>query len=144
MWQASGTSMNTFLLVCCAASSAAALQLNAAAPVLRRSSGNILRVVPVQLEETSGGTTELSNEQITAAAEKASEPSWPEMGSSKQPDPIPLEGLPSSSGGFDPRIIIYVSLPALVLVGQLFFTFSRDALGDVALGPAVMDLWVPP
>ena len=40
---------------------------------------------------------------------------------------------------FDPRIILYVSLPALVLIGQLFFTFSRDALGDVALGPAIMD-----
>jgi len=29
---------------------------------------------------------------------------------------------------FDPRIIVYVSLPALVLGAQLFFTFSRDAL----------------
>jgi hypothetical protein len=40
---------------------------------------------------------------------------------------------------FDPRIILYVSLPALVLVGQLFFTFSRDTLSDASLGPAVMD-----
>ena len=41
---------------------------------------------------------------------------------------------------FDPRIIVYVSLPALVLAAQLFFTFSRDALTGDAVGPAVMDL----
>ena len=46
-------------------------------------------------------------------------------------------------GKFDIKIIGYVALPALVLIGQLFFTFSRDALGDAALGPAIMDLYVP-
>jgi len=79
---------------------------------------------------------ELSSETIAKAAEVASAPG---------------AGAPSASPGaaeeeeevFDPRIIVYVSLPALVLLGQLFFTFSRDALGDTALGPAVMDLWVP-
>ena len=49
------------------------------------------------------------------------------------------EDVADPDGKFDPRIILYVSLPALVLLGQLFFTFSRDALGDVALGPAIMD-----
>ena len=41
---------------------------------------------------------------------------------------------------FDPRIILYVSLPAVVLGAQLFFTFSRAALTGDAVGPAVMDL----
>ena len=56
--------------------------------------------------------------------------------------PIPN---PADEGKFEigPKFLIYVSLPALVLLGQLFFTFSRDALGDTALGPAVMDLWIP-
>ena len=47
---------------------------------------------------------------------------------------------PSQDEPFDPRIIVYVSLPALVLAAQLFFTFSRDALTGDAVGPAVMDL----
>mmetsp|Transcript_38107 Transcript_38107/g.94741 ORF Transcript_38107/g.94741 Transcript_38107/m.94741 type:complete len:82 (+) Transcript_38107:2863-3108(+) len=72
----------------------------------------------------------LSDEQIRKAAE-ASAP------------PREAETTNETSEGFDPRIIVYVSLPALVLVAQLFFTFSRDALGDVALGPAVMDLYIP-
>ena len=67
-----------------------------------------------------------------AAAEKASEP-----GQTAWPEAAPVPGLTpvindDAQGEFDPRIILYVSLPALVLVGQLFFTFSRDALGDVA------------
>jgi len=90
---------------------------------------------------------QLTPEQIVAAAEAASEPSgeavaWPE---SKAPPPggAPIAAPEDREDGFDPRLILYVSLPALVLIGQLFFTFSRDALGDAALSPAVMDLYVP-
>merc|ERR1719424_2672076 len=75
---------------------------------------------------------QLSDETIKKAAEIASAPGAGSPGAPAEEDE-----------GFDPRIILYVSLPALVLVGQLFFTFSRDALGDVALGPAVMDLYIP-
>ena len=88
---------------------------------------------------------ELSTEQITQAAEAASAPqAWPE-----QKAPVPgnepvMSKEERENDGFDPRIVVYVSIPALVLVGQLFFTFSRDALGEVALGPAVMDLMIPP
>lgn len=99
------------------------------------------RMPLARLAETEKeGSVELSDEQIKAAAEKSAEPAWPEA--------APVPGLTpvindDAQGEFDPRIILYVSLPALVLLGQLFFTFSRDALGDVALGPAVMDLWMP-
>ena len=122
-------------LTCCSA-----LQLGTAAlrPTLRS------RASPIRLESTD----ELSAEQIKAAAEKASEPgqmSWPE---SKAPtpgnEPVMTKEERGEAEGFDPRVILYVSLPALVLVGQLFFTFSRDALGDTALSAAVMDLYVPP
>ena len=122
-------------LTCCSA-----LQLGTATsrPTIRP------RASPIRLESTE----ELSAEQIKAAAEKASEPgqmAWPE---SKAPtpgnEPVMSREERGEAEGFDPRVILYVSLPALVLVGQLFFTFSRDALGDVALGPAVMDLYVPP
>ena len=50
---------------------------------------------------------------------------------------------PAAKEPFDPRIILYVSLPLLVLGLQIFFTFSRDSLSEAALGPAVMDLWLP-
>jgi len=46
---------------------------------------------------------------------------------------------PREEEPFDPRIILYVSLPALVLGAQLFFTFSRDMLAGDQVGPAVMD-----
>ena len=49
---------------------------------------------------------------------------------------------PEEKREFDVRMIAYVGLPALVLIGQLFFTFSRDALGDTALQAAVMDLYL--
>ena len=96
---------------------------------------------------------QLSDEQIAATAARAAGEeggveSWPDAKPPPQiasvEDAGPAEGLPSSPDGFDPRIIAYVGLPALVLVGQLFFTFSRDALGDSALSAAVMDLYMPP
>lgn len=43
--------------------------------------------------------------------------------------------------GFDWRIILYVSLPALVLGAQLFFTFSRDAF--IGARPSAPRLWAP-
>ena len=87
------------------------------------------------LMQEGGKTDELSDETIAKAAAAASgETQWP----TAQPKaPTPDDTTVGPSEGFDPRVILYVSLPALVLVGQLFFTFSRDALGDVALGPAV-------
>ena len=101
----------------------------------------LARARPVRLQEPPSGADELSPEQIVAAAEKASEPAWPE--SRPQPGVVPIAEDVANGDKFDPRFILYVSLPALVLGGQLFFTFSRDALGDNVLGPAVMDLWIP-
>jgi len=83
----------------------------------------------------------LSDDTIVKAAVAADTSSWPE---GKPKPATPEDTSVGPSEGFDPRVILYVSLPALVLIGQLFFTFSRDTLGDAALGPAVMDLWVPP
>lgn len=123
-------------------SGCSALQLSSAAaqPSIRRAITT--RSSPIRLEE------QISDEQIKAAAEKASEPgqmAWPE---SKAPspgnEPVMTREERGEAEGFDPRVILYVSLPALVLLGQLFFTFSRDALGEQALGPAVMDLYIPP
>ena len=120
--------------------SASGLQLSPAArPSLAARSA--ARVSTLRCEE-------ISDEQIKAAAEKASEDGktlWPE---SQAPmpgnEPMLSKEERGESEGFDPRVILYVSLPALVLLGQLFFTFSRDALGEAALGPATMDLFLPP
>ena len=116
------------LVLALLATPALALQL---APL--RAPLQAMRAPIVRLEET-----ELSDEQIAQAAEKASEPAeaWPAQKPTFGVVPNTNEDDPKE---FDPRIILYVSLPALVLIGQLFFTFSRDALGDVALGPAIMD-----
>lgn len=117
---------------------AAALQLPRvplAAPPLARARAPLLQEKPVPSEE-------LSAEQIVAAAEKAGEPvgaeSWPEMKPIGGQTEL-AEDVESKEAQFDPRFVLYVSLPALVLGGQLFFTFSRDALGDAALGPAIMN-----
>jgi hypothetical protein len=84
---------------------------------------------------------QLSDSQIKDTAAAASgEQSWPEV---KPQPPAPDDTTVGPSEGFDPRIIAYVSLPALVLIGQLFFTFSRDSLDPAILGPAVMDLMIP-
>ena len=95
--------------------------------------------------EGDAPTEELSAEQIVAAAEKASEQeAWPEAKPPAQLQPIVTTDDGTEKEPFDPRFIVYVSIPALVLGGQLVFSFSRDALGDQALGPAVMtDLWMP-
>ena len=71
-----------------------------------------------------------------AVETNADETAWPE---GKPQGAAAEDTTVGPSEGFDPRVIAYVSLPALVLGGQLFFTFSRDALGDAALGPAIMD-----
>ena len=73
------------------------------------------RARPIRLQ----GEEELTAEQIVAAAEKASgEPqaAWPE--GRPVPGVVPVAE-DVNEGGFDPRIILYVSLPALVLVGQV-------------------------
>eukprot|EP00967_Tisochrysis_lutea_P148605 scaffold284214_cov28-Tisochrysis_lutea.AAC.2 len=76
----------------------------------------------------------LSDEQIVKAAKAASDP-----GADPFAD-VKVEA--SEAEPFDPRIIVYVSLPALVLLAQLFFTFSRDMMAGDAVGPAIMDLWI--
>ena len=91
---------------------------------------------------------EISDDQIKAAAETASEDGkmlWPESNAPVPGnEPVLSKEERGESDGFDPRVILYVTVPALVLGGQLFFTFSRDALGETALGPAMMDLYLPP
>ena len=132
--------MPTFhrLLFLCVLSTTSAFQL----PPLRAATAARARSAPIRLE----GETPLTDEQITSAAEKASEPQtlWPEAqpASAVQANEL-ADDVKDGSAQFDPKIIGYVALPALVLLGQLFFTFSRDALGDAALGPAVMDLYIP-
>ena len=99
-----------------------------------------LRVAaPLAMAEPGGGKPSepltLTDEQIMAAAKAAS---------AQGADPFAgVTSAPKEAEPFDPRIILYVSLPALVLVGQLFFTFSRDVLAGDSVGPAVMDLWIP-
>ena len=92
-------------------------------------------------EDASADETVLSDKVLpdTVKASSGDQTSWP-VASPKGPTPDDTTVGPSE--GFDPRVILYVSLPALVLLGQLFFTFSRDTLGDAALGPAVMDFWI--
>jgi hypothetical protein len=85
----------------------------------------------------------LSDDAIRSAAAAATgedQISWPEA----KPTPATPDDMSiGPSEGFDPRVILYVSLPALVLLGQLFFTFSRDTLDATSLGPAVMDIYLP-
>ena len=96
----------------------------------------------LQQKEDSGSPVPVSDEQLMNAASAAAGETelWPEQ---KPAAPSPTDTSIGPSEGFDPRVIIYVSLPALVLLGQLFFTFSRDTLGETALGPAIMDLYMP-
>ena len=145
------------------ASSATALRLPAAGRhhlvqqhhhhVSSSSSAAARRRLTIATTMMADSDQQLSDEQIAATAARAAGEevgveSWPDAKPPPQiasvEDAGPAEGLPSSPDGFDPRIIAYVGLPALVLVGQLFFTFSRDALGDAALSAAVMDLYMPP
>ena len=133
-------------LVLLLACSASALQLAHLGGARRAVAGARPRTAALRLAEGSDGemggwranadgSDPLSAEQLQAAAKAASEPAGGGPG-------LFQPGTDTSVGpaeGFDPRIILYVSLPAIVLFGQLFFTFSRDALGDDALGPAIMD-----
>lgn len=138
------TSRGCLLLLALGSASALQLQLGARRAVAAPRP----RAPPVRLADdgemegwrSADGSEQLSAEQLQAAAKAAAEPEKSGGPGLFQP------GTDTSVGpgeGFDPRIILYVSIPALVLFGQLFFTFSRDALGDAALGPAVMDMWVP-
>ena len=124
------------LSVLCLVESASGLQLTMASscPLMARTAAAVARSAQLSLQEGKKPSV-LSDETITNVAAAASgETLWPQA----KPKPItPDDTSVGPSEGFDPRIIVYVSLPALVLLGQLFFTFSRDALGDAALGPAV-------
>ena len=74
-------------------------------------------------------STKLSDETLRNAVETASEPGMTPASTPGAP-PRVIE----QDEKFDPRIIVYVSLPALVLGAQLFFTFSRDSFsGELAL-----------
>ena len=137
--------MRAALLVCmlCSAPLAWGLTvppLHAASPRLRTTSRSAHRFVGVRMQEGD----ELSDETLcsTAAAatgEDQTTTAWPEA----KPTPVTPDDMSvGPSEGFDPRVILYVSLPALVLLGQLFFTFSRDTLDATALGPAVMDIYL--
>ena len=96
------------------------------------------RATPPTLSQDSTDV-ELAPETIVAAAETAAARGTNVASTASDslgvPPPAKEEAEP-----FDPRIILYVSLPAVVLGAQLFFTFSRDALTGDAVGPAVMDL----
>ena len=105
----------SILLAALASASAFQLAAPRAAVVPLTTSHRRTRSVHLQEKE------ELSAEQIVAAAEKASEPSapsaaWPEGKPVPQYVPVAED---VESGKFDPRIILYVSLPALVLIGQV-------------------------
>lgn len=84
----------------------------------------------------------LTDSQITGAAKEAGAPqAWPEQKEvlpGGAPTEVAEDVADGSIGLFNPKLIGYVGLPALVLVGQLFFTFSRDMLGDEITGPADM------
>jgi len=126
-------------------SAATALRVSGVATLRPQTCARRSPAAPLLKEGVDGqpASDQLPPEQIRAAADAASAPeAWPE---SQAPTPggAPVLTPEEISDGFDPRIILYVSLPALVLLGQLFFTFSRDALGDAALGPAVMNLYIP-
>jgi hypothetical protein len=119
------------LVVVCVLASTSALRFGASPLSLQHR--RVVRANTPHLQE------KLSDEQIKATADAASgETSWPEQ---KPIVPtIPRVDESVSKEEADPlRLILYVSLPALVLIGQLFFTFSRDMLGDAALSPADMD-----
>jgi len=110
---------------------ASALQLGPRMPVGRT-------VALITMAEPTNGNKPaeqitISDEQIAAAAQKSQAGADPFAGvqvEKREPEP------------FDPRIIVYVSIPALVLVAQLFFTFSRDMMAGDVVGPAIMDLWI--
>ena len=85
----------------------------------------------------------------SAPRSEPSGPSWPEP---QAQAPAPVDAFARSAAGqelppeekSDPaKLLLYVSVPVLVLGLQLFFTFSRDTLSGDAVGPAVMDLWMP-
>lgn len=86
----------------------------------------LMQQEPVESEHTAR-----PGEEATSAAPTL----WPEA---KPVPPTPDDTSVGPKEGFDYRIIGYVGLPALVLIGQLFFTFSRDAMGEMV--PAVMDV----
>ena len=91
--------------------------------------------------------TTLSPETLQQAAAAASEPGVVDesvaVATPPAPAPAPVPApAPAPAAGSDPldivRIVAYVSVPALVLGAQLFFTFSRDAFTGEAVGPADM------
>ena len=111
------TMRSTLACVLLAAAGTAGLQLRAAPSSLHRP--QLRHGAPCMQEtpETPPPSQQLSDETLRKAAATASEPA------SYAPPPAAAE----EEEKFDPRIILYVSLPAIVLIGQLFFTFSRDA-----------------
>jgi len=123
----------------------ALLLLAAGAPALQMSLGagprrTVARAAAPLLmaEPADGEPTVITDEQIATAAKAASAPGVDPFASTEvKPEPEP-----SAPEPFDLRIILYVSVPAVVLVGQLFFTFSRDMMAGDVVGPAVMDLWI--
>ncbi|EOD16672.1 hypothetical protein EMIHUDRAFT_421620 [Emiliania huxleyi CCMP1516] len=130
--------MKALLVLISTACAASALQLQARPPAPRTRLRVLAapRLAESAEPESTPATPEpltISDEQIAAAARAASEPGADPFAGFETAEP------PREEEPFDPRIIIYVSLPALVLGAQLFFTFSRDMLAGDQVGPAVMD-----
>ncbi len=126
------------LLLAGAAALSASTASSATLPATHARLLRTARATPPTLSQDSTDV-ELAPETIVAAAEAAAA-----GGTNAAPTASDSLGVPppakEEAEPFDPRIILYVSLPAVVLGAQLFFTFSRDALTGDAVGPAVMDL----
>eukprot|EP00320_Phaeocystis_rex_P022016 CAMPEP_0119058492 /NCGR_PEP_ID=MMETSP1178-20130426/2799_1 /TAXON_ID=33656 /ORGANISM="unid sp, Strain CCMP2000" /LENGTH=135 /DNA_ID=CAMNT_0007039429 /DNA_START=39 /DNA_END=446 /DNA_ORIENTATION=- len=125
-------------LTCVLLAAAGAAGLLAAAP---SSLHRPLRHGSLCMQEmpTPPPSDKLSEETLRKAVEAANGPTEGGGGGQWAPPPVQEE-----KEAFDPRIILYVSLPALVLGAQLFFTFSRDAFtGTENVGAANMDLNPP-
>ena len=143
---------STLTCLLLAAAGASGLQLAAAPSSLHRP--QLVRHGAPCMQESPEPppSQQLSDETLRKAAETASEPSaaWPtpepQRAAINEPASYAAGGgvVPEESDEFDPRIILYVGVPALVLIGQLFFTFSRDAfVGTDNVGAANMDVNPP-
>ena len=146
-------SMRSLQLFIATLAAASALRVGGAPRLQPRSSRVVLQQPPEATDGASpAGSETLPAEAIARAAEAASEPSGPSWPEPQAQAPAPVDAFARSAAGqelppeekSDPtKLLLYVSVPVLVLGLQLFFTFSRDTLSGDAVGPAVMDLWMP-
>ena len=145
--------MRSLQLFIATLAAASALRVGGAPRLQPRSSRVVLQQPPEATDGASpAGSETLPAEAIARAAEAASAPSGPSWPEPQAQAPAPVDAFARSAAGqelppeekSDPtKLLLYVSVPVLVLGLQLFFTFSRDTLSGDAVGPAVMDLWMP-